>query len=78
MLHLLQSAKEIYFSTPNRNNSDLGQDRPQNDYHVAEFTPQEIKDMMPNVHITILNPYTFMSLDVDTKTTPLVYYINQN
>jgi len=78
MNNLLGSdAKEIWLSTPNRNNPNLGQDKPINDYHVREFTPNEILAMTKmgelwKVQVIHWNTWDIIE-DMDTEVTPLVY-----
>lgn len=73
--NLLASGEEAYVSTPNRNNSDLGQTRPINDLHVREFTPKEFVGLSRDRVKRILHWESFEELDEDTNVTPLVYHL---
>ncbi len=73
--NLIASAtKRVYFSSPNRNNKGLGQGRPHNNFHVKEYTPEEIIETVPGADILAWD--TFAILEPDTDITPLVYRID--
>jgi len=74
MKNLQETAPEVWLSTPNRNNPDIGDNEALNPFHVKEFTPDEIIDMTEG-GIEILHWETFERLEKDTKVTPLVYRI---
>lgn len=42
----LPNATEFFISTPNRNNPKIRKDRPENLFHVREWTSQEIKELL--------------------------------
>lgn len=73
--NLLKTAKEVWISTPNRNNLKLGQDRPVNDYHVKEFTPEEMILMIDKKDVEIYRWDNFNRVGLDSTITPLVYKI---
>lgn len=68
---------EVYFSSPNRNNQDLGQLKPLNDFHVCEYTIDEMLSLstMKGRNVKVLDPYTFEELRNDTTMTPVLYQI---
>lgn len=76
--NLFNSAtNEVYFSSPNRNNQDLGQLKPLNDFHVCEYTIDEMLSLstMKGRNVKVLDPYTFEELRNDTTMTPVLYKV---
>lgn len=72
--NLLSATREkLWISTPN----GTGKPRPpENPYHVCEYTPEEILDMIPrNTPVTIRNAITWEIVDIRTEADPLVYQI---
>lgn len=71
------ATKALYFSTPNRANPRLGQDKPINDFHVQEFTPAEVLKLGPlkDLTVEILDPWSFEAVPMSTTITPLVYKV---
>lgn len=67
------ATKEVWISTPNRKASNENQ--PTNPYHVKEFTPEEILEMIGDYKVKILDWDTFKEVGTDTKISPLVYHI---
>ena len=74
--NMLRNASEIFFSTPNLNNSMLGRMKPKNLFHVREYTPEEICKMFPDNHVEILHPLDFSELEIDTDVTPVLYHVS--
>lgn len=73
--NLIESANEVWISTPNRNNPMIGQNKPHNDYHIKEFAPEEILKIIGNKNARIRRWDTFEEVDQSTTFTPLVYQI---
>lgn len=77
--HLLISP-EVWLSTPNRQASGMGRDRPNNRYHVREYTPDELIERMgPFLRgraVVLHEPETFAELNTDTTCTPVVYHVH--
>lgn len=73
--HLVASAEEAWISTPNRNNPGHGQDRPNNDFHVREFFPYQMLEMIDRPDVELYAWDTFEKVGVDTMSTPLLYKI---
>jgi hypothetical protein len=72
--HLIAAAQwALWISTPN----GTGKPRPpENPYHVCEYTPREMLDMIGDDHrVIIRNGGTWEPVDVDTSADPLVYEI---
>lgn len=44
--HIDQYGTEFFISTPNRNNPKIRKDRPDNPFHVREWTSQEFKELL--------------------------------
>jgi len=79
IFNMIKSASEtFYFSSPNRANAKLGQNKPINDFHVQEFTPAEVLELGPlkDFKVTILDPWSFEEVSVGTTITPLVYKVD--
>lgn len=75
---LASTLKELWISTPNRLNKNIGQDNPANDYHVKEFTPQEIIEFAGDKYnVEIFDWSTFRLLPINTDITPLIYQITE-
>lgn len=74
--NLQSTAPEVWISTPNRNNADIGDNEAENPFHVKEFTPSEIIEMAEG-EVEILHWKTFERLKEDTTVTPLVYKISK-
>lgn len=74
MKNLIKSAKEVWISTPNRNNSSIGQEQSHNCFHVKEFTPEEMFEMIGR-QVKIYRWDTFEEVEPSTTFTPLVYQI---
>lgn len=73
--NMIDSAKEaVFLSSPNRKNQNLGQDKPLNDYHVKEYTPEEVVEMI-GMDVRIYDLLSFKELDKDTTHTPLLYEV---
>ncbi len=72
---MLSCREGVWLSTPNRNAPGIQDDTPRNPHHVAEYTPEEIWDMVQplGMDMTIRHWDTFEVLDLDTQVTPLVY-----
>lgn len=61
--NLIKSAlQEVWISTPNRNGIS-NKWSPQQEFHVKEFTPQEMVDMIGEYHIEIRDWETFNLID---------------
>tara|TARA_Y100000034_G_scaffold115279_1_gene152274 strand:- start:1028 stop:1654 length:627 start_codon:yes stop_codon:yes gene_type:complete len=73
---LCDSAPEVYFSSPNRNHPLMGKMKPVNQTHVAEYTPDEILEVLDGNNVKILDPFKFTELAPDTSVSPLVYYVS--
>jgi len=72
--NLIASAnKEVWISTPNQ--IATGESQPSNPYHVREFTPKEMLQMIGKRNVQILHWETFEELDDQTLVNPLVYKI---
>ena len=71
--HLLASAPQVILSTPNRASPLLGQHRPANPYHVREYTPQEMLELLGPA--TIRDPFSWREVGPDSLMTPLVYEV---
>lgn len=67
--------KEIWISTPNRNNEDINNNQPNSIDHVKEFIPKEMLEMIGDYKTEILHWDTFTKLDINTMISPLVYRI---
>ncbi len=76
--HLIEAAaKEVWISTPN------GTDKPrppENPFHVCEYTPQEVLDMIYSngvnaSQVRIIDWKTWETVDQNTLCDPLVYHI---
>lgn len=74
MKNLVESAGEVWISTPNRNNPGIGQERSHNSFHVKEFTPEEMFEMIGK-QVKVYRWDTFEEVDESTIVTPLVYQI---
>lgn len=74
MKNLIESAEEVWISTPNRNNSSIGQEQSHNSFHVKEFTPEEMFEMIGR-QVKIYRWDTFEEVKPSTTSTPLVYQI---
>lgn len=71
--NLIDSAKkEVWITTPNRRRSD--EEKPSNPYHVREFYPEEMLEMIGAKRVEILNE-KFEVVEASTKESPLVYHI---
>ena len=71
--HLLASGRVVILSTPNRAAPVLRPDRPSNPYHVREYTPREMLELLgPAV---IRDPYSWQEVGPDSLMTPLVYEV---
>ena len=71
--NLIASAKkEVWISTPNRFTTE---NPPSNPFHVKEFTPKEMLEMIGDYKVKILHWDTFEELDKNTKVNPLIYKI---
>ena len=74
--NLVNSAKEeVWIATPNRNNLLHGQNKPYNDFHVKEFTPDEMLEMIGNYEVKLYDWDTFREVDKSSIITPLIYKI---
>ena len=72
--HLLASGRVVILSTPNRAAPVLRPDRPSNPYHVREYTPREMLELLgPAV---IRDPYSWQEVGPDSLMTPLVYEVH--
>ena len=71
--HLLASGRTLYVSTPNRASPVLRADRPANAYHVREYTPQEMLELLGPA--TIRDPFSWAEVGPDSLMTPLVYEV---
>lgn len=71
--NLLSSAtEEVWISTPN------GRDKPRppkNPYHVCEYTPQEIREMLTPHEVMIRRWDNWQAVPLDTDCDPLVYQV---
>lgn len=78
-LRNLLSSSEVWLSTPNRLALGMGMSKPNNSFHVREYTPTElIEKMQPflcNRAVTLCDPISFEPLGIGTKITPVVYHI---
>jgi 2-polyprenyl-3-methyl-5-hydroxy-6-metoxy-1,4-benzoquinol methylase len=72
--NLLASAPYAYLSTPNRACPELGQDRPLNPFHVREYTPYEVLELIGRPTL-IRDPFSWNILPPQTLMTPLVYEV---
>ena len=72
--HLLASAPRVYLSTPNRANPMLGQESPLNQFHVREYTPAEVLDLLGRP-ATIRDPFSWRVVGSESLMTPLVYEV---
>jgi len=72
---LVESAPEAYVSSPNRNHPLAGKMKPRNHDHVAEYTPDEIIEMLPDKEVTVLDSLKFIEVGPETRETPVVYHI---
>ena len=79
-LRNLLDSPEVWLSTPNRRAPGMGQERPNNSFHVREYGPDElIEKMRPFLRdraVTLHEPKTFDVLSTDTKCTPVVYHVH--
>lgn len=64
--------REVWISTPNRNAGE--ETTPTNQFHVREFTPIEMKNMIGDNKCIILDS-NFTEVRLDTKESPLIYRI---
>ena len=71
--HLLASGRTLYVSTPNRAAPVLGQESPRNAYHVREYTPREMLELLGPA--TIRDPFSWREVGPDSLMTPLVYEV---
>ena len=71
--HLLASGRTLYLSTPNRATPVLGQDAPRNAYHVREYTPREMLELLGPA--TIRDPFSWREVGPDSLMTPLIYEV---
>lgn len=78
MANMINSTDVLWLSTPNRNNPGHGQTRPHNDFHVKEFTPDEIIAMAPGCVVRMYDWQSFHEVKGDSIRTPLVYKIIGN
>lgn len=64
---------EFFISTPNRNNAKIRKDRPQNIYHVREWTAQEFYGLLKHYfkNVEILS-FRGEALPTDTDVTPIL------
>lgn len=69
----LTACKELWISTPNRNNPGIDKDKPKNIHHVKEYTPEEMIDLIGDCEI--MNWYNFEIVSEKTKITPLIYRV---
>ncbi len=78
-LRNLLSSSEVWMSTPNKLAPGMGENKPNNSFHVREYTPTElIKKMQPFLRdrvVTLYDPISFKPLGIETEVTPVVYYI---
>ena len=67
------ASSTVWISTPN----GIGKPRPpENPYHVCEYTPEEMLDMIPlGTPVAIRDGETWEIVGIDTKADPLVYQI---
>jgi len=73
--NIIDSAtNEIYISTPNRNNPALGQNKPLNDFHVREYTPLEMLEILGDHEIEMFGP-DFEEVDEKSGINPIVYFM---
>jgi hypothetical protein len=74
--NLIASANlEVWISTPNRNSSQTSDDRPRNKYHVREFTPREVLELIGSYRTDIMDWRDLSILNEKTLVNPLVYRI---
>jgi 2-polyprenyl-3-methyl-5-hydroxy-6-metoxy-1,4-benzoquinol methylase len=73
--NIIKSGEEVWLSTPNRNHPGIGKDKPHNIFHVKEFTPREMLDMIGKENVEMYTWDTFERVGVDSISTPLVYKI---
>lgn len=76
LANLVASAtEEVWLSTPNRRNPEMGTDRPRNVHHVHEFLPQELLALAKPLcrQVTVHHWDGLAELDAKTEVTPLVY-----
>jgi 2-polyprenyl-3-methyl-5-hydroxy-6-metoxy-1,4-benzoquinol methylase len=69
------SIQKVWISTPN----GTGKERPpENPYHVCEYTPEEMLDMVPKgMLVTIRDGESWDIVDIDTKADPLIYEVTK-
>ena len=79
-LRALLTSPEVWLSTPNRQAPGMGRERPNNRFHVREYTPDElIETMHPFLRgrdVVLHEPETFAELNTDTTCTPVVYHVH--
>jgi 2-polyprenyl-3-methyl-5-hydroxy-6-metoxy-1,4-benzoquinol methylase len=73
--HLLSSAEQdVWVSAPN----GTGKPRPPNNpYHVCEYTPQEMFNMIGGYEVMIHRWDNWEAVDVNTTCDPLVYHVRK-
>jgi len=72
---LLASAPCVILSTPNRAAPVLGQAHPRNPYHVREYTPREMLELLGPA--TIHDPFSWREVGPESLMTPLVYEVSR-
>ena len=72
---LLACSKRLFLSTPNRNNLRLGQDKPINDFHVMEYTPSEVLELIGDHEVILRDPFTFEKVGTSSEATPMIYEV---
>ena len=76
--HLVEAAhEEVWLSVPNGTNKPRP---PKNPYHVCEYTPREMLDMIRTIgafEVNVLHWNTFEPEDLGTLVDPLVYRIRK-
>lgn len=71
--NLISAARrDVWISAPNGTGKDHP---PSNPYHVSEYTPKEMLEMIGNHKTTILDWETFSPVEPDSLVDPLVYHI---
>ena len=78
LTNLVASAShEVWLSTPNRNNPSLSDERPNNQHHVHEFTPDELLQLAgPLCKLVTVHHWDGLEeVDSGSDITPLLYHL---